>query len=179
MFSKYELLFLNQANSSSDPSQIIIPQFPVNSLSNFTFTNWNPPQHNPHHVLHQFPYFVLPHSITSHHKYWIYQTICKVKPTKFNSRIYAGQTRYPWKRGVFKSPFSFKVRQHSQQHFYLQCKVCWIHYKMVGTPSFSQPYLCMQINATISTKNPSFYLSQFSPPYSTLTCSQNRHYNSH
>ena len=55
----------------------------------------------------------------------------------------------------------------------------YVHYKMVGTPSFSQPYLCIQINATISTKNPSFYLSQFPPPYSTLTYSQNHHYNSH
>ena len=88
MLSKYELLFLDQANSSSDPSQILIPQFPVNKLLNFTFANWNPLQHNPHHVLHQFPYFVLPLWITSHHKYWIYQTICKVKPTKFISRIY-------------------------------------------------------------------------------------------
>ena len=29
LFSKYELLFLDQANSSSDPSQILILQFPV------------------------------------------------------------------------------------------------------------------------------------------------------
>ena len=30
-----------------------------------------------------------------------------------------------------------------QQQLYLQYKVCWILYKMVGAPSFSQPYLCM------------------------------------
>ena len=29
LFSKYELLFLSQANSSSDPSQILILQFPI------------------------------------------------------------------------------------------------------------------------------------------------------
>ena len=28
-FSKYELLFLDQANSGSDPSQILILQFPI------------------------------------------------------------------------------------------------------------------------------------------------------
>ena len=33
------------------------------------------------------------------------------------------------------------------------------------------------INATISTKKPFLYFSQFSPPYSTLTCSQNCPYN--
>ena len=50
MFSKYELLFLDQANSSSDPSQILILQFPIlrvslplsPSLSNF---NHPTPQH--------------------------------------------------------------------------------------------------------------------------------------
>ena len=31
----------------------------------------------------------------------------------------------------------------------------------------------------ISTENPFFYFSQFLPPYSTLTCSQNHSYNSH
>ena len=43
-FSKYELFFLDQANSSSDPSQILILQLPIPrtsqplspSLSNFT-----------------------------------------------------------------------------------------------------------------------------------------------
>ena len=47
LFSKYEMLFLDQANSSSDPSQILIIQFsiprpslpPSPSLSNFTLAN--------------------------------------------------------------------------------------------------------------------------------------------
>ena len=47
LFSKYELLFLNQAISCSDPSQILILQFatarallpPSPSLSNFTLAN--------------------------------------------------------------------------------------------------------------------------------------------
>ena len=49
LFSKYEPLFLHQANSISDPSQIWILQFPTRraslpsspSLSNFTIANWN------------------------------------------------------------------------------------------------------------------------------------------
>ena len=49
LFSKYELLFLDLANSSSHPSQILIVQFttlkaslpPLPSLSNFTIANWN------------------------------------------------------------------------------------------------------------------------------------------
>ena len=45
---------------------------------------------------------------------------------------------------AFKRGFSFKVRQHGQQQLYLQYKVCWVLYKMVGTLSFSQHYLCMQ-----------------------------------
>ena len=45
--SKYELLFLEQANSSSDSSQILMQQFPYLQppspfLSNFTLANWNP-----------------------------------------------------------------------------------------------------------------------------------------
>ena len=47
LFSKYELLFLDKANSSSDPSQTLVLQFPIlrafltlsPSLSNFTLSN--------------------------------------------------------------------------------------------------------------------------------------------
>ena len=67
-FSKYELLFLDPANSSSYPSQILILQLPMTET---------PLQHSPRHVLHRFHYFALPHSATRHHKYWIYQTICQ------------------------------------------------------------------------------------------------------
>ena len=73
-FWNYELLFLDQANSSSYPSEILIIQFPM--IQTFL-------QHNTHHVLHRFRYFVLPQASTRHHKYWIYQTICQAKPIKF------------------------------------------------------------------------------------------------
>ena len=41
-----------------------------------------PFQRNRHHVLHRLPYFFLPHSTTCHN-YWIHQTICQVKPIKY------------------------------------------------------------------------------------------------
>ena len=47
---------------------------------------------------------------------------------------------YPSKSWVFNSRFSLKVRQHSQQQLYFQCRVCWIAYGMIGAPSFSQPF---------------------------------------
>ena len=92
LFSKHKLLFLDQAFSSSDPFQILILQVPISrayrppspSLSNFTLANWNPLQHNRHHCL---PYFILPYSTTIHHKYAIYQTICKAKTIKFIIKI--------------------------------------------------------------------------------------------
>ena len=71
------------------------------------------------------------------------------------------------------------LRQHGQQQFYLQYKICWILYKMVGACSFSQNYLCIQPPLKITTKNPFFYFSQLSPPYSTLNCSQNFPFNPH
>ena len=50
LLSKYDLLLLDQTNSSSDPSQILILWFPIPtaflpsspSLSCFTRANWNP-----------------------------------------------------------------------------------------------------------------------------------------
>ena len=111
----------------------------------------NPLQHNPRRVLYRFSYFVVPHSTTRSHKYWINQHIYRSKPIKFNIKLYTDHNALWVKHAthqkalrVFKSRFSFKVRQHNQQNLYLQYKVCWIIYKMVGAPSFSQPYLCMQ-----------------------------------
>ena len=92
LFAKYEPLFFNQANFCSDPSQILMLQFPtpVASLSplpfmsNFTLANWNPT----YHVLHRFPYFFLPHSTIRYHKYWICQTICQAKPITCIIKLY-------------------------------------------------------------------------------------------
>ena len=82
-----------------------------------------------------------------------------------------GQTRYPSKSWAFKSCFYFKFRQHGQQQLYLQYKLSWILYKIVGAPLFSQPLLFIQPplhHITISTKNPLPFFSKFSSPSSTV-----------
>ena len=108
----------------------------------FPYPNETLLQHNPHHVFHQFSYFVLTHSTSCYHKHWIYQTS---QSNLLSSYIHImGQICYPTKSWVSKSRFSFKVRIHGQQQLYIQYKICWISYKMVGSPSYSQPYLCIQ-----------------------------------
>ena len=139
-FWNYELLFLDQANSSSYPSEILIIQFPM--IQTFL-------QHNTHHVLHRFRYFVLPQASTRRHKYWIYQTICQAKPIKFIIKLCTDHynlwdNTLPIKKLSLQELFSFKVRQHGQQQLHLQYKVCWFFCKVVGAPSFSEPYLFKQ-----------------------------------
>ena len=90
LLSKYELLSLYQANSSSDPSQTLILRFCIFGAS-----------HNPHYVLHWFPYFVLTHSINRHNKYWIYLTIWQANQiyyqAVYRSSYVMDQARYPSK----------------------------------------------------------------------------------
>ena len=156
MFSRYELLSLDQPSYSSDPFKILILQFliprvslsPSSSLPNLTLVNWNPSltrssscsssvslpslfDHTPPQVLDTLNH------ISSQANQIYYQAI-------YRSWYLLGQTRYQSKSWVFKDRFFFKVRQHGQQQLYLQCKVCWILYIMVGAPSFSQSYLCIQ-----------------------------------
>ena len=66
-----------------------------------------------------------------------YQDRCK-------SLYLIDQTHYQSTSWAFKSRFSFKVIQHGKQQLYLQYKVCWIFYKMVGVLSFSSPYWRIQ-----------------------------------
>ena len=79
-----------------------------------------------------------------------------------------GQTRYTPKNWVFKSRFFFKVRQHRRQQLYLQYKVCWILYKMVGVPSFLQSYLCIKPPLQSPTKILSSTLVNFYFPIPSL-----------
>ena len=127
LFSKHELLFLDQANSSSDPSQVLIQKFPLtrtplppsSSLSNFTsclanclqisLANWNSLQHNPYNVLHWFPYFFLSHSATCHHKYLIYQNICNAQPSKFIIKLYTDHNALWVKRATYQKAESLRA----------------------------------------------------------------------
>ena len=79
-----------------------------------------------------------------------------------------GQTRYPSKGWVFKNRFFFNVRKHGQQQLYLQYKVCWILHKIVGAPSFSQPYWCIQPPLQSPPKVRSSTLVSFDLPISPL-----------
>ena len=77
LFPKYELLFLDQADYSSDPSEILILQFttlraflpPSSSLSNFILINRNPSSTQSSScfssVSQFFSYPIRPHTITS------------------------------------------------------------------------------------------------------------------
>ena len=88
------------------------------------------------------------------------------------------QTRYKSKSWVIKSRFSFNVRQHGQQQLYLQyCKLNSLQYNRC---SFIFTTLLVHTTTpAISAKIPVLYFSHFSPPYSTLICSQNHFYNPH
>ena len=83
LFTKNEP-FLDQANSSSDPSQILILEYPISGAS---LSPSQSLQHNPHHDHHRFLNFVLS-NLTTRHKYWICQSVCQAKPLKFLIRLY-------------------------------------------------------------------------------------------
>ena len=132
-FSNYELLFLNQAKFCSDPSQILMLQFPtpgaslsLTSLPNFTRANWNPSSTQylsrsssfclffPNLFDHTLPHVLdISNHMPSQPHQMHYQAI-------YRSLYLMGQTRYPLKSWVFKGCSSFKVRQHCQQQLYLQ-----------------------------------------------------------
>ena len=157
MSLKYELLFLDQANLSSVPFQILILQYPIPraslssspSPSNFTLANRNPSSTQPSSCSSSVSPFCLTqcdttgklldilNQVLSQANQIYYQTIYK-------SNYLIGQTSHLSKNWAFKSRFSFKVRQHGQHRVYLQYKVCWILYKMVSAFSFSQPYMWIQ-----------------------------------
>ena len=74
-------------------------------------------------------------------------------PSKINQIYYQwyiqiiilyGSNTLPIKKLSHEEPLSFKVWQHVQQQLYLHYKVHWILCKMVGAPSFSEPYSCKQ-----------------------------------
>ena len=97
LFSKYELLFLDLANSSSDPSQILILQFttlkaslpPLPSLSNFTIANWNTSLTQSLSCFSSvFLFYPTPFNQTSS-QVLDKQAKCQAKPIKFFINLYA------------------------------------------------------------------------------------------
>ena len=72
-FSKYKLLFLGQSDSRSDPSQILILQYPIPgaflspspSLWSYTLVNWNPSSTQSSSYFPILLYIIRPHATTS------------------------------------------------------------------------------------------------------------------
>ena len=137
LFWKYKLHFLDQAFCSFNPSQIMILQFPITRaslppsppLSYLTLASQlKPLSFNTILIILfiDFPIFPTPFD----------QMLSQVLD-KLNSM--SSPANQIFIKLVFKSHFSFKLRQHCQQQLYLHYKVCWVLYKIVDAPSFSQP----------------------------------------
>ena len=161
LFSKYKLLLRNQANSSSDPSQILVLQHPnpisslppSPSLANFALETENllkqssscsslvslslPTQFN-----HTPQVLDIQKHVPSHANQIYYHAYTDHKTLHRSNK-------YPSKSWVLKSPFPFKV---SRQHLDLRYKVCWIFHKMVNLPVHTTI-------RTISTKNSFIHFS--------------------
>ena len=177
-FSKYELLFQDQANSSSDGSKILILQssipttflLPLPFLFNFTIACWNLPSTHPHRVLHRLPCFSLAHSTTCHHKYWIYQTIWQAKPIKLIIKLYQDQNNLWVKDANHQKAESLRTR--SAITIYLIQSM--LNSVQNGRYFFIITNLLVHTTTlSIYTKNLFVYFSQFLCPYFNLICSQN------
>ena len=181
LFSKYELLFLDQANSSSDTSQKWTLRFPTTraslplSPSLFKVQSTEIPlQHNPHNVLHWFPYLVLPHATTHRHNYWMYQTIWQAKPIKLIIKLYADHDTLWVKQITHQKAESLRAASLSKLDNTVNSNSIFhesmMNYLQNGRCSFIFTTLLMHSTTpTNSTKNPFLYFSQLSPPYSILT----------
>ena len=132
MSSKYEMLSLVQANSSSDLSQILILQFllpraflpPSPSLLNFTLA-----KHLFNTILIKLfirfpflPYLIRPHTTTGtgYTKPYAIWSRSNLLSSYIQIIIPYRSNTLPIKKLSLYSHFSFKVRQHGQQQLYLQ-----------------------------------------------------------
>ena len=79
----------------------------------------------------------------------------------YRSSYLMSQTRYSSKNWVFKSRYSFKVRQLGQQLLYFEYKVCWTLYEMGGAPSLSEPCLWIQPPLQFPTESLSYTSANF------------------
>ena len=141
MSSKYEILSLVQANSSSDLSQVLILQFllpsaflpPLPSLLNFTLA-----KHLFNSILIKLfirflflPYLIRPHPTTGtgYTKPYAIWSQSNLLSSYIQIIIPYRSNTLPIKKLSPYSHFSFKVRQHGQQKLYIQYKACNIFTK--------------------------------------------------
>ena len=73
-------------------------------------------QHNIHHVLQRFCYFVLLHSTTLDHSYWIYQTKHQAKLIKCVIKLYTDYNTFWVKRAIHQKAQSLKAAFLSKLH---------------------------------------------------------------
>ena len=187
MFSKYELLFLDKANSSSDAFKILILQFPLPRTFLTISIKFNPSQLEPLFNKILITFFIsfpaLYYPIGPHVTANIGYAKPYTKPSQSNllsSCIQIimpyGSNTLPIKSWVFKSCLFFRVRRHGQQQLYFQYKVCWSFYRMVGSSinftilfvHSTTPIICKKIVPLIQ----SIFTSLFLPYFITKTSLQ-------
>ena len=114
LFSRYELLFLVLGNSNSDPSQILIQQFPIPRASLTISVEFYPSQLKPFFnlilimLLIGLPILYYPNSTTRHHKYCIFQSICQDKPMKLIIKLYSDHNTLQVKQASHQKAESLK-----------------------------------------------------------------------
>ena len=141
---------------------------PTSSLSNFTWGNWNPLQHTSHHFLHRFQYFVLPHSTTSNHEYWIYQIIYKAKPIKLVIKLYIDHDTWWVKHATHQkaaSPSNLDNMVNNSSNFNTKYAE---FLQMIGATSFSQSILWIEPTLQALPRNSSSSSVNFHFPISPL-----------
>ena len=129
LFSKHVLIHLKYWYCNSPYLELLcLSHHPCQILPKPTET---PLQHNPHYVLHRFPYFALTHLTTHHHKYLKYPIICQSKPIKFNIKLYTDHNALWVKLATHQKAASLRAASLSKLGN-------TVNSKMVGAPSFSQ-----------------------------------------
>ena len=122
IFSNYELFYLDQANSSSDSSQILIlssfiprGSLPYSrSLSNFTLANWNPSSTQSSSRTSSVSLFSSTPFNHTYHKDWIHQTKWQTKPIKFIIKLYTNHNTLWVKHATHQKAVSVRAASLSK-----------------------------------------------------------------
>ena len=121
LFLIYKLLFLDQAKSSSDPSEILILRFPIPraslptspSLSNLTLANWNPSSTQSSSCSSPVSLF-----FPTPFNHMLPQVLDIPNHTRSLAIINLYSDHNTLNSWIFKSHFCFKLRQHCHQQLY-------------------------------------------------------------
>ena len=181
LLSKYELLLLDQANSSSDPTQILILWFPIPraslppspSLSSLTLVNWNPSSTQSSScsssvsIFCPTPFNHTPPQVLDPPNHMA------TKPIKFIIKLFTDHNTSWVKRATHQKVESLKAAflsrldntVNNNSIFNTKYAECIKWYGMEGAPSFSQPCLCIQPPLPSPTKilSPTFLYFLSSP----------------